>query len=142
VTAIVEELGRRLHIAVTVSDQVEKPVTVAFDKLSVEEALERLKAVADIDYFIAYRKVSPTRAEQITRIEVVAKGTGAMGQPPTPGTVTPAVSPAQGQEERGPGGSFGFEFDRLCCMNTRKPNLFKDLAFLVIFRKCLKTQAF
>jgi hypothetical protein len=30
----------------------------------------------------------------------------------------------------------------LCCMNTRKPNLFKDLAFLVIFRKCLKTQAF
>jgi hypothetical protein len=31
---------------------------------------------------------------------------------------------------------------RLCCMNTRKPNLFKDLAFLVIFRKCLKTQAF
>jgi ribonuclease BN (tRNA processing enzyme) len=32
--------------------------------------------------------------------------------------------------------------DGLCCMNTRKPNLFKDLAFLVIFRKCLKTQAF
>jgi hypothetical protein len=30
----------------------------------------------------------------------------------------------------------------LSCMNTRKPNLFKDLAFLVIFRKCLKTQAF
>jgi hypothetical protein len=35
-----------------------------------------------------------------------------------------------------------FGADRLCCMNTRKPNLFKDLAFLVIFRKCLKTQAF
>src|SRR4051794_32259586 len=81
VKAIIEELGRQLHIEVKVSVGVEKPVQITFTQLSVEEALERLKAVADIDYVIAYQKDAQTRAEKISRIEIVAKGTGAMAQP-------------------------------------------------------------
>ena len=104
VKAIIEELGRQLHIEVKVSEGAEKTVQVTFAQLSVEEALERLKAAADIDYFIAYQKDVRTQAEKISRIEIVAKGTETMAQPVK-------VSPAAGQEEHPAEAPFGFEFD-------------------------------
>jgi hypothetical protein len=107
VKAIMEELGRQLHIEVKVSVGAEKTVQVTFAQLSVEEVLERLKAAADIDYFIAYQKDVRTQAEKISRIEIVAKGTGAMAQPPAPVKVVPA----EGQEEHPAEAPFGFEFD-------------------------------
>jgi hypothetical protein len=107
VKAIIEELGRQLHIEVKVSVGAEKTVQVAFEQLSVEEALERLKAVADIDYVIAYQKDAQTQAEKISRIEIVAKGTGTMARPPAPVKVVPA----EGQEEHPAEAPSGFEFD-------------------------------
>jgi type II secretory pathway component GspD/PulD (secretin) len=104
VKAIIEELGRQLHIEVKVSAGAEKTVQVAFAQLPVEEALERLKAAADIDYFIAYQKDVRTQAEKISRIEIVAKGTGTMAQPVK-------VIPAEGQAEDPAEAPFGFEFD-------------------------------
>ena len=69
---IVEEIGSRMKIEVVANIPEKEKITIEFDKLSVEDAIKRLREYADI----VYVKDSEKEKAKITKIMVFPKGKG------------------------------------------------------------------
>jgi hypothetical protein len=72
VKEVVEEIGRRMGIAVVSGIPDGRKVTLKFEGLTLEAAIERLRDYADI----AYIKESEDKGAKVTKILVFEKGTG------------------------------------------------------------------
>jgi len=69
VKEIIEEIGRRVKIEVVASISKEEKITIEFNKLSIEDAIKRLREYANI----VYLKYSEKEKGKITKIMVLPK---------------------------------------------------------------------
>lgn len=109
-TEVVQEFGRQLGVEVKVSGGAEAQVTATFEDLTVEEAMERLKAATGVAYLLAYTQAEKNVEGRIARIELLQQGAGGMAMPPPLGVPVPTEEAALPTPE-GADAPFGFEFD-------------------------------
>jgi len=103
--AIIEEIGRRMHIEVKVHLPAEERITLAFEQLSLAEAIEQLRRYTNVVY-------RTTQAQgDITHIIVFPQGGGT-----AVGTPTSDTRDATASESR----PFRFDFDPSKYLQERK----------------------
>jgi hypothetical protein len=67
--AIIEEIGRQMHIDVAVHPPVEEPLTLAFERLSLAEAIEQFRRYANIVYRTTPAQGQPWQEPKLAFVE-------------------------------------------------------------------------